>query len=134
MKIEIRVEGPQHFLEGNAKIDQAISKLLSKSAEQLKEFIGVEIDRSVVLATYANQAPDPEAVRAIYRSVHVVPDRTGTGITIEYGDEYAHLYGGTVDKEITDTITGLVDKAVQAWFNSPQTANMLNDTMTKETP
>jgi len=132
MKIEIRIEGPKHFLEGNAKIDRAIESLLNKAATQLKEFIGFEIDRSIKLATYANQAPDPEAVKAIYRSVHVTPDRGGTGIVVEYGDEYAHLYGGEVDEEVTSTITDLVDKAVQLWFNSPQTVNLLNDAMTKE--
>ena len=130
MEITIKLEGPTHFLESDAGIMKALNNLITKSTSQIREHILAELSRSVELSTYASNAPDPEAVKTIIRSVHVVPDiPPSTNILIKYGDEYAHLYGGESDQEINQVITDIVGKAINGWFNSQQAITLFSDAM-----
>ena len=124
MEVTFRVEGPP-ILKDNTDLSRILDNMLKKTSDQLKEQVALALSSSIDLVTLAGQAPDPEVVRTIMRSVRVKPSNSPyTNISIEFGDEYAHLYGGKVDDTIKAIITDLVDKAIKSWFNSPQATSM----------
>jgi len=126
MVFEIEKHGEVCELEV-AEIPRFMSEIYDEIAKDIKEYIIKEISRSVQLSAFVGQAQDPEAIKAIMRSIKVdVMPGTNVSITVGFEDDYASLYaGGTLPKDIQEKLDALMQEALDKWISEGNIENIL---------
>ena len=117
----------------NTKLRTLVLDAYKESAEELQQIINREFERSVELGAMVGSNTDPEALRAILRSVKVnVTDGWPPDFNIKFQDDLGHWYGGQeLPQELVDIINKIYDSAIQKWSLSGHFENALISIMDK---
>jgi len=105
------------FLNSNQdELKGLIIDSYKEAAESLKETIKQSFESSVDLASLAGQYADPEALKAILRSVKVeVTNDWPPNLDIKFKDDLNYWYGGELPQDLIDKINNIYDEAIARW-------------------
>jgi hypothetical protein len=104
------------FQMGDPQIrEQTYEEIIEKLRERIKDTVSSKFQRSTELAAYIGQSIDPEATRAILRSVNIeIRSRQPLKFGVRVFDTLGHWYGmEETPQELSDMVEGLVVSAIE---------------------
>ena len=126
--ITLTVKGPllkqeyQALSSFSDVVDHAMKRMIEATtkhlADGLRQGIQDEISRSVQLATFIGQSPDPEVMRKVVNAIKVeITPVFPPDVTIEFKDDTAIFGQEEMPPELFDMLRTLIDSAIEKWFN-----------------
>lgn len=126
--ITLTIKGPllkqeyQSLATFSEVVDHAMKRMIEATAlhvaNGIKQTIQDEMSRSVQLATFVGQSPDPEAIKRIINAIKVdVAPTFPPDVTIEFKDDAAMFDQLEMPEEVFATLKTVIDNSIEKWFN-----------------
>jgi len=133
MFVDIQIKGRAAKVDATT-VKTFVQELYKEIAESARQAILETFERSTEINTMIGEAPDPEAIRAIVRSIKVdVEYGAEPALVAKFDDSYGHWYGNEdMPQEVQDKLQNLMEQAMSTWVNTNKIHDIVVDALNDE--